>query len=414
MKILFVSDEAPLSGNFNGAASYKFSHARLLLAHYPDADFTILTLHTGNYPDIRSGETPSQDELDKCCPGRNISRQWLDLTQQPASRRERQRNLVLPAFARLAYFYPLVSTRNVQRLGEMIQQAAPDLIWTEQLVENYLVLRTNPTAPVVYSQTDFIWKIRKLRQPGFNLKKTLFNQLFRHAERALIRRNRYSVSGSLSEIKEVKAWQPAMHTAFLPTAYDSQAVPPRPGPFVPRLVHLGTLRATANRVGLLRFLKVCWPALQRQLPDIQLHVIGSLDASNLEEVKSCLDQPGIHTHGYVEDLTGLLLPYDIHIIPYEFNTGTRTRLSLALNFNQVLVGTRNACMGIAGLVDGQNCILVDNLEEMTAAITRIMRKETAYEWIADQGKALFGKEFTFEGQRERMAAFLEGIRKLEG
>jgi hypothetical protein len=413
MNILFVSDEAPMSGNFNGAASYKFSHLRLLMAHYPEARFTILTLHTGNHPGIKSGEQPARDELSQHYPRRAVEYRWLDLTRQPAPRRGRQRKLLAPGLGRLAFFYPLASDENVARLREMIAAAGPDLIWTEQLLENYLVLQGNPAAPVVYSQTDFIWKIRQLRQAGFSPAKRLLNLLFRGAESALIRRNRYLVSGSLTELAEVKRLQPAMHTAFLPTAYDSQAVPPQPGPVVPRLMHLGTLRATANRVGLVRFMQVCWPALRGQLPGVELHVVGSLDASGVEEVKSLLGQPGVRTYGFVEDLAGVLRPYDIHIIPYEHNTGTRTRLSLALNFNQVLVGTRSACSGIDGLVDGENCILVDTLDAMTAALVRLLRGETDYKAIADRGKALFEREFTFGGQRRRMALFLAGIEGID-
>jgi hypothetical protein len=398
-----------LSANLHGLASYKFSHARLLLAHYPQAHFTFLTLHTGNYPGILRGETPTQDELDSCCPGRTITRRWLDLTQQPASRGERQRNLLLPAFGRLAYFYPLASHGNVERLGEMIREAAPDLIWTEHLVENYLVLRTNPTAPVVYSQHDFLWKIRRLRQSGFNLKKTLLNRLFRQSERALIRRNRYLVSGSLSEIEEVRAWQPRMQVAFLPTAYDQLAVGPRPRPFVPRLIHLGTLSATANRVGLQRFIEVCWPALKQRLPGLQLHVVGSLNARNIDALKMLLEQDGIHPHGFVADLSGVLLPYDIHIIPYEFDTGTRTRLPVALNHNQLLVAHRNASRGMAGLRHGENCLLAGSLGEMTALIEQVLTGRIDYQPIADAGKQFFEEEFTLASQLPRMKFFLSAI-----
>ncbi len=409
MKVLFVSDDAPMSGNCNGAASYKFSHLQLLLESLPGADFTLLSLISRAASPAAGKDPAGADELEKYYPGRRFKRISLDLTKHPASAFRRRKNLISSSFHRLSFFFPLASRQNIFLLGKMIGDEKPDLIWTEQLFENFLVQKTKTGIPVVYSQTDFIWKIRKLRQQDMGAGKKLMTRLFRYAETDLIRQNQYIVSGSRSELEEAGKINPGVIAAYLPTAYAPVEKLSHPENLTPAVIHLGTLKATANRVGLMRFLTVCWTPLKKSWPEAQLVVIGSMEADSLSQLKPLLQQEGVSSLGFVADLEAVLKPYDIHVIPYEFDTGTRTRLSLALNYNQLLVAHRNACRGIDGLRHMENCLLAGSLEEMTSLITEVLAGKTDYKPIADRGRLLFDQAFTVEGQLPRMKSFLSAI-----
>jgi hypothetical protein len=97
------------------------------------------------------------------------------------------------------------------------------------------------------------------------------------------------------------------------------------------------------------------------------------------------------------------------VIPYEHDTGTRTRLPVALNHNQLLVAHKNACRGIAGLKHLENCLLADSREEMTTLITQVLAGKIDHQPIADRGKQFFEEAFTVEGQLPRLKSFLSGI-----
>jgi len=45
-------------------------------------------------------------------------------------------------------------------------------------------------------------------------------------------------------------------------------------------------------------------------------------------------------------LDEVLRPNDVHIVPYDQPTGTRTRLTLALNHRQVLLAHQNSVKGL--------------------------------------------------------------------
>jgi hypothetical protein len=169
------------------------------------------------------------------------------------------------------------------------------------------------------------------------------------------------------------------------------------------------MAAIANRIGLERFLTICWPSLHAQFPDIKFILIGDMGSAVSEGLRPLLLQPNLQSLGFVPDLPEVMRPYDLFIIPYEFDTGTRTRLPLALNYKQLLVVHKNACRGIDGLKHMENCLMANSLEEMTSLIGDVLSGRIDYKPIADRGKMLFGQAFTVEGQLTRMKTFLSAI-----
>lgn len=318
----------------------------------------------------------------------------------PATTLNRWLSILLPGMNRMRFFYNFLNSTTISLFQQTVSGIKPDLIWSEHLIENFLALQAGVDAPVVYSHHDFLWKIRAIRQGP-----TWRNQLFRQAEINLIKKNKHIVSGSVSELEEIKQVNPMVYTAYLPPHYPSVSVNYSIANEKPGIVHLGGLSITANRMGLKRFMEAAWPTItQKHAPE--LCIIGRAD-NVPEEVKALLDKYGIKPIGFVDDLSSVLKPYDIHVIPYEGDTGVRTRLPQVLNYNQVLVSTKNACKGIIGLVHLENCVLADNVEEMSPYIIRILDGQLDYHSIADNGKVFFEEAFTLSGQQEKMKNLLQ-------
>jgi glycosyltransferase involved in cell wall biosynthesis len=141
----------------------------------------------------------------------------------------------------------------------------------------------------------------------------------------------------------------------------------------------------------------------------ELLVIGNLQAGNIDTIREQMHHPNIKALGFIPDLSNVMRPYDIHVIPYEYNTGTRTRLPVALNYNQVLISTRKAVEAFAGLEHMHNCILVDSLEEMAEYVRAVYEGKIQYKQIADNGRKFFEQEFTVGGQKNRLKNFLDKI-----
>ncbi len=137
-------------------------------------------------------------------------------------------------------------------------------------------------------------------------------------------------------------------------------------------------------------------------------MIGSLNGAS-PALLDKLSLAGAVCTGSVEDLTTVLRPGDIHIIPWEHDTGTRTRIPLVMNYAQVLVSTRAAAACIAELVPGKNCILVENLKEMAGQIVGLYSQPEIRKELGLAGRQTFEEHFTREALQPDFDRFLQAI-----
>ncbi len=304
-------------------------------------------------------------------------------------------------------YRPILRGELIEKLSQIIKDKKVSLIWAEHLLPATLAQVFAFELPVVYSHHDWWWKVKSYRYNP-----TLRNKLYRWASRRheinLVRRVRGVVSGSWSEANEIKSLG-AKHVGYFPTTYQSINLPtlteiPEP----PRIVHLGGMQTTASRAGLQRFLEISWPRIKQAIEAPNLWVIGSLDGISNGLLQQ-LSEPYIHCTGYVQNLSDVLRPYDIHITPWEHNTGTRTRIPVALNFKQVVISTINAAACLRELESGRNCLLVSDLEEMAEKIIALWNDPQLRMKIGEEGKRTFLENFTLDSQRERFEKFITQI-----
>src|SRR5262249_43805325 len=138
------------------------------------------------------------------------------------------------------------------------------------------------------------------------------------------------------------------------------------------------------RIGLERFFDVVWPELSSESPEF--FVIGDVRkappalAEKLNTVK-CM--------GYVPDLGSILHPFDLHVIPWEHSTGQRTRLVMAFNYGQTVIAVRASIAGFPEARDGENCRLVDRLDQMGNVIKELLNDPAQRERLGRAARRTF-------------------------
>jgi glycosyltransferase involved in cell wall biosynthesis len=149
--------------------------------------------------------------------------------------------------------------------------------------------------------------------------------------------------------------------------------------------------------------------MERQAkPSPELLVVGDLTGSSKELIQAIQDARAVAT-GFVRDLSDVLRPYDIHIVPWEFDTGTRTRIPLAMSYGQVVISTRNAAACLGELVSGENCILVENVAEMVDAITMLLQNPEKRIAIGMAARQTFLGAFTIQSQMPAFEKFMGSL-----
>ena len=113
--------------------------------------------------------------------------------------------------------------------------------------------------------------------------------------------------------------------------------------------------------------------------------------------------------GFVSDLAQVLRPNDIHVIPWEYETGQRTRLVQAFKYGQAVVATRKSVSCFPEAVDDHNCILVDSLEEMSHAIIRLRLDDVHRTRLGKNARATFISSFTRDSLMPRYKLLIDSI-----
>jgi len=392
MRCLYLVAQDPISPNYVGGASAMYYDQLLALS---DLGHEIHLWHFASaegrqrFDRFIKSEPARWETIQERCKSVHISEYCHDedLVSRGLSR---MRSLLPPRL-------PVPRWRLYKELQNLIALINPDLIWAQHF-EPALLAAQQSKIHVVYVHHDWLYRIKALRNHRE------INEKQKAVEGRLVRSVAAVVSGSAPECDEIKA-AAVRSVHYIPVSFDPvYADIGREASKDVRLVHLGGMGTTANREGLSAFFGRVWPQLKDL--DIPFEVVGDLTAAPPELSEHL--QTVICT-GFVQDLTKVLRPYDIHIIPWEHNTGQRTRLPLAFNHAQTVVSTKAAVACYPEAKDGENCRLVERLEEMIPVISQLVSDPAERTRLGRAARATFEKQFTRASLLPKYAAVISSL-----
>lgn len=391
-KILFIVNSGKISPNENGGSAVYFSHLSILYKLGYSVDLLIIEW--------------DKEKIYKESDSAEISHKVNSISVYKSSYRipsNKFMRLYDALFLPEIFEYTFLNTINKTYLENIVEEKSIDLVWTEWRWTALLAWYSKLKIPVLYSHHDWEYKLAKLRKKRSLLEKFHTFQKKR-IEFFLVKGVAACVSGSFTEKNEIESIS-KKQALYLPTTYQD-VHPTLISNKAPNIVHLGGMGTTANRIGLERFLDVCWESIKKAHPHIKLLVVGSV--KNIENrLKNKLNDSQIICTGFVEDLTTVLQPNDIHIIPWEFNTGTRTRVPVVFNYHQLLVATKASVAAFPEVINDKNSLLCNTLEEMTKQLIDVLCQHKKIELLSSNGKKTFLNSFTSESQKEKLNTFLE-------
>jgi len=401
MNLLFLVNNTKISPNANGGASVYFSHLELLSKMGYKVHVLMVDFKNGEEGKISA--TVNSEYIQEIKGFYSEIKHFQVAQIHPKGILNRIKSAI-SAPEKFEYFF--VNSQNENILKNYISTHKIDIVWAEWRWTAILAHYSNLTVPVIYAHHDWEFKLRKLKSSLSFLEKFHLKQKKR-VELDLVKHVSGCVSASFTEAEEIKAYGNSK-AMYIPLTY--QEVEMTKNDFeTPSIVHLGGMGTTANRIGLERFLEVCWNDLKQKLPSVTLKVIGNLKYAS-DSLKKRLEDPQINCLGFVEDLQPELKAYDIHIIPWEYNTGTRTRIPLVFNRGQVLVCTKAAASCYPEVIHNKNSILSDDLSQMTIQLLDLYKNQEKRIFIGNNARKTFQEHFTFGQHIGKLKAFVESIK----
>lgn len=133
------------------------------------------------------------------------------------------------------------------------------------------------------------------------------------------------------------------------------------------LVFVGGYGHPPNHIGFLWFLKNVWGNVLTQKPNLKLNVIGRWP----KKVKRQLEKKysNLEFKGYVPDLY-TAIRNSIMIVPLLDGSGMRMKIIEAANAGCPVITTTVGVEGI-DLIDGESCLVADNVEDMIQSILEL-------------------------------------------
>jgi glycosyltransferase involved in cell wall biosynthesis len=157
-----------------------------------------------------------------------------------------------------------------------------------------------------------------------------------------------------------------------------------------RVTFLGGLHWPPNAEGIVWFAREVWPAVQQQVPDALLTVIGKEPPPALQAATI----PHLHVTGYVDDPTPLLAETAVFIVPLHAGGGMRVKILDAWTWGLPIVSTTIGAEGIA-IRPGENILIADAAPAFAEALIRLLQNPTQAETIAQAGRAWVERHYNW-------------------
>ena len=411
MRILFLMPAAPLAENISGAASRYLQNltalqrtgAELIIARIDSAaHFAALKQPVGGAY-MPPAESP---EMGGSKP--NI----FDFPYDPP-RLNRLQRLMGSFLEPMGIAYPGLDEATI-RIGALLDEFDPDLVWVETTELGASVMLANPAVTWILSHHDIAYRVREIRTGARTFDQRQQIDILRRAETTIYQTAPIIVTASSTDADRLRMMG-ATDVRVISMGYDSltpiaDAIPPlhnveRGLGGEVRLIHLGSLETTANRVGLEAYLRKVHP----HVPESALTIIG--DAATLKSpLRELIEGDArVILAGYQPDLNTALHPYDLAILPYEHDTGYRTKLALLMRQRQMIIATRAAIAG--SWIDGLDSamIICERLDDFPAAIQRLWNNPAERARIADVARAFFESHYTHDAIQPLYQALLDEV-----
>ncbi len=181
-----------------------------------------------------------------------------------------------------------------------------------------------------------------------------------------------------------------------------------PTPSRPRLVFTGQMDYLPNVDGIARFAESVFPRLRRDLPELELLVVGR---SPTRRVRALARIPGVTVTGEVPEIAPYLASAQVFVAPLRVAQGVQMKVIEAMAAGLPVVCSERVMDGLAdaGLRPGRDLLVAGDDSELEAALRRLLESGELRARIGRAGRQQAGASYRWE---ESVGRFEERLRRL--
>jgi sugar transferase (PEP-CTERM/EpsH1 system associated) len=158
------------------------------------------------------------------------------------------------------------------------------------------------------------------------------------------------------------------------------------------LVFTGSMDWLPNEDAIEYYAQSIMPILQREIPDLQLRVVGRRPTQRLRALAA--RNPGIVVTGEVADIRPYVDRSSVYVVPLRIGGGTRIKIFEAMAMCKAVVSTPVGAEGLP-VNHGANIVLAESPKDFAAQVVRLLRDRGERERIGRAARELVEQNYSW-------------------
>ncbi len=297
---------------------------------------------------------------------------------------------------------------NLDGMGDAIRDVVdgidPDVVWAGGIFNAVMVPRGRR---MVFSQRDFVHKVRQVRKDVIKLKFTrpdpMTTDQIEQLELDVCRRADGLICASMTDADYLKSHGITGHYA------------PVVGPTLPRpnfddvtknrVFFFGNAN-TAMRACRVHLKDELWPVFERSGVDFEWHQVGAPPGAQRDDPAWDWMTEHFRVHGFVDDLGDVFQPGDVSLVPYKHQTGFRTKFTVAAGYGVVNVGYDESFGCAPEFTPGEDCIAARDPKELVEKMEEFTQDASMRRKLAEGSRQVYEQNYSFEAHLPAIKASL--------
>lgn len=309
--------------------------------------------------------------------------------------------------------YPIVRARSgalERRLGELVRERAPDLVWLNQL----------HTATALDAITT---GVRVLRQQNVEhvfleryaaSRRSPFARAFAAMQAARMRKLEARLCSQCDLVLAVQDLErdalrrlaPDALVETLPIGVNVDRFLERRPASPPAVLLTGSFGWAPNAEGAVRFIEAGWPAVRDRIPGVRLRLAGKGMTPALSEAAR---RAGAEPVGYVNDMAPEFARAAALVVPLWVGAGARVKIIEALAAGVPVVSTPLGAEGLE-LDPGQDYLSSERPEGLGQAVLEVLENPPLAERLSASGRARSRERYSLDAVSARVPELVEAAR----
>ena len=225
------------------------------------------------------------------------------------------------------------------------------------------------------------------------------------AERAYLRKADHVIAVSEADARSFSQFLEGSKITVIPTGVDTEFFQPRPGEEVPcSLVFTGSMDWLPNEDGIFYFAEQILPRIRRQLPEVQLWVVGRKPSRRLQKLSR--EQPHITITDRVEDVRPYLARGAASIVPLRIGGGTRLKIFEAMAMGKAVISTTLGAEGLP-VKNREQVLIADGEQDFSRSCIELLSNSELRNQIGLAARKLVSTQYGWPKIADAFAEVLE-------